>query len=330
MNAKARTRSEKKRHLRGLLRAGAYVACLTLVVSLLAARAARAEIADRALVLGRTMAQLAGAKMHDTNAVTLNGQLLRLGSSLSNDTPAAVLDRYEAHCQATLAQPGESWSALAGVTPKSGGGLLERAGILRGGSDTEGNVLCFTKSGRSKPTAREALEAFALSNDLGDLGSVRYVYAYRSEKGGTVVLTAWTDDRFDLGALAGDGTADAPGTDFPDLPRPPASRRAFSATVAGLPYALNAYHTSEAPGPAVAFYDEPMQKAGWLKLDPELARHDAKGVAEADVHARLYEKDGVVLTVVGHALETEGAQVLLGLAGVSADDRHPLEGVSAF
>ena len=144
--------------------------------------------------MGRQMVELAQATDHDLNQITIDGQTMWLGSSSTKDSAKKVLDRYEAYCQKNAAQPGSSWRELADKTEDTAvdHGLM-KTGILRGGSATEGTILCFARTNQSKPTLKEALSSLAKTGDLGALGSVRYVYAHETDRG-TVVLTAWTDE----------------------------------------------------------------------------------------------------------------------------------------
>jgi hypothetical protein len=64
----------KAKHVRGLLRAGGYVAFLSLGFGAFQLRAAHAEVKNRTVELGRQMYQLANASQHDVNKLTLNGQ----------------------------------------------------------------------------------------------------------------------------------------------------------------------------------------------------------------------------------------------------------------
>ena len=89
----------KAKHVRGLLRAGGYVAALSLVLGAFQLRAAHAEVKNRTVELGRQMLQLANATQHDVNKLTLNGQPMWIGSSLATDSVTTVLDRYEDDCR---------------------------------------------------------------------------------------------------------------------------------------------------------------------------------------------------------------------------------------
>ena len=88
--------------------------------------------------------------------------------------------------------------------------------------------------------------------------------------------------------------------------------------VEGTPFGINAYRGKAEPATVIAFYDDAMTKKGWFALDPEI--EDEGGESGKQAHqttGRLYEKDGVVLTIASRI--DEGATFThLGLAGVSA------------
>ena len=308
----------RRRHLKGLLRASAYLSVLGLVAGVFSIRAARAEVAERSVVFGRQMAELSKATNQDLNQITIDGQSMWVGSSTTKDSAKNVLDRYEGYCQTNAAQPGASWRELADKTDaaKAESSIL-KTGILRGGTATEGTILCFTHTNQSKPTLKESLSTLAQTGDLGALGSVRYVYAHE-EGTSTIVLTAWTDEKFDILKLTPAEGKDVTGDELPEIPRPPETDRVLATRIERTPFGINAYRGKGSPASVVAFYDDAMQKKGWFALDPEIEDEDGeRGKQAHQTTARLYEKDGVVLTVASRI--DEGATFThLGLAGVSA------------
>ena len=320
-----RSSKQRIRHVKGLLRAGAYVLGLSVLCGALQLRSARAEIADRTLQLGRQMLTLANAAQHDVNKVVLNGQNMFIGNSLSHDSAKLLLDRYQTYCEANSAQPAEMWRELVNKPGASTDKKWLSTGVMRGGDDREGTVVCFTKTPKSQQSLGEAAKAFAETGDLGQLGAARYVYAKTTEQGNTHVLTAWTDDTFSIFELVGDETKDVPGVDFGgEIPRVPSSRRAFSARLDESPFGVNVYQNKEDPAKVVEFYDSAMQGAGWAAVDPELNRREPGNPG----FGRLYEKDNVVLTLASvraSADPKDGTFTVLGLAGVhgNAASRTP-------
>lgn len=318
----------KSKHVRGLMRAGCYVAVVSLGLGAFQLRQAHAELKNRTVDLGRQMYQLANASQHDVNKLNLNGQVMWMGSSLSHDSAATVLDRYEAECKKNAAQSPESWRQLtqkaAEESKETGKGTAASAmttGVMRAGGGKEGTVLCFLKGEHSKPSVGEAFKSLAETGELGALGDLRYVYAKQGASGKTTVLTAWTDDRFNLVDLVPAEGKESRGTDLPDLPRPPDSTRLFAAQVEGTPFGLNVYRGKQGPANVISFYDDAMRKRGWLAIDPEMDKWMAeRGEANTEgAIGRLYEHDGVVLTLAAH-IDQGDTITTLGLAGVTSSD----------
>ena len=305
---RSRRTPQKMKHLRGLVRAFAYLAFTMLVFSAWSIRSARAEMQNRTIVLGREMQKLASASQHDVTPIVFNGQRMLLGSEISDDDPGKILDRYEAHCKASPGQPAAGWKD---IDPKAAASAPEIAttGLMRSGTADEGTVLCFVKGADTKATAAEAFRSFAETGELGALGRLRYVYAKTTKSGRTHVLTAWTEDKFNLVDMMPEEGKDAPGIDFPELPRVPNSTRALSAYAEGMPYGVNVYKTTDSAETTLAFYDTQMLARGFHGYDPEFTEEKNGG------QARAYVKDGVVLTI-GTKVQPEGLFVALGLAGV--------------
>lgn len=310
----------KSKHVRGLLRAGGYIAVLSLTLGAFQLRSAHAEIKNRTVELGRQMYQLANASQHDVNRLSLNGQPMWVGSSMSHDSVDNVLSRYHADCQKNAAQPIENWRELANnAEAKKAEKSAMPDGVMRAGNGEEGVIVCFTKGDESKPSLKEALKSFAETGELGALGNLRYVYAKKSDRGNTVVLTAWTDNKFNLADLAPPDGTEARGSDFAEIPRPETSLRIFSAQVEGTPFGVNVYRSKQGPEKVVAFFDDDMAKRGWVAIDPELEKNGDEGVQKTQAKARLYEKKGVVLTLASN-LQDGDTVTALGLAGVTSSD----------
>ncbi|MDB4942704.1 MAG: hypothetical protein JWP97_2238 [Labilithrix sp.] len=314
----SRTSPEKKKHVRGLLRAGGYVLALGVVFGAFQVRAARAEMETRTIQLGRQMYQLSNASTHEVTKVVMNGQNMFIGNSVSHDPVSKVLDRYESFCQSNSAQTAESWHEL-GKSEKASESDKKwlSTGVMRSGTGKEGIVVCFTKTAKSKQSIGEAAKSFAETGDLGQMGAARYVYAKTTDRGNTHVLTAWTDDTFSIFELVGDESKDVTGADFGgEIPRVPDSRRAFSVRMEDSPFGLNVYQNTEEPGKIVKYYDDTLQAKGWTAIDPEIAKREpgTPGVA------RVYEKDNVVLTVAASPVSADakdGTFTVLGLSGTN-------------
>src|SRR5262249_42086816 len=139
------------------------------------------------------------------------------------------------------------------------------------GEGDEGSVMCFVRGDEMKPSASEAFTTLMQTGELGALGKVRYAYAKKNAKTGkTLLLTAWTESKFNLYQMLANGKTDAIGEDFPEIPRVPNSVRAIAARAEGTPYAINVYKTTDRPEATLAFYDGAMKERGWLGYDPEM------------------------------------------------------------
>jgi hypothetical protein len=294
------------RHVRGLARAGAYLLFTTLCASAWSIKAARAEMKEQTLSLGRSMAAIANATNHDVTPLRLNGERMLIASSVTGDGPGAVLDRYEEQCKKSDGASG--WKELPKMDEATA--PFGDNGLMRAGGDDEGSVICFVRGEQTRATVREAFESFARTGELGHLGKLRYVYAKKNPVSGrTLVLTAWTEDSFNVFDLMPEDGKDVRGDDFEELPRPRDSSRALAVRAEGLPYALNVYKTSAPPRTVLADYDTEMAQRGFRGFDPE----------DPEAPGRTYVKDGVVLTVAAH-VEAGATFVALGLSGADLPD----------
>jgi hypothetical protein len=299
------------------VRVWGYFCGLTLVCGVISVRNARAEYQDQTLLFGRQMLALAKASNHDVTKIIFNGQPVHVGSSVTEDSAARVLDRYEEYCKASSGQDFTdlemNGTAKAGDL-KADAPALAKAGLVRAGSDDDGSVLCFVKGPKTKATSTEAFQSFMATGELGAFGELRYAYASNGPSGKTLVLTVWTDSAFNLGDMIPSDGHDCAGEDFPEVPRVPSSTRVMAARADGMPYGVNVYKTSDAPSKTLEFFDREMKAAGWFTYDPEMteAEHDGQG--------RAYMKDAVVVTL-GTSVQAEGNFVAVGLSGVGADDK---------
>lgn len=321
MNLFIRRHSPQKiKHLKGLVRAGVYLGALGLVFGAIQVRSARAEVKNRTLEMGRQMKELAKATQHDVNRINLNGQTMFLGSSSAEDSVKGVLDRYQGYCQKNLAQPADSWRKLAADknAPPPEDTLLG-GGVMRTDAGDEGTVICFTKGAESKATTSEAFKSFGETGELGAIGGLRYAYAYKSAKGNTVVLTAWTDDKFNLVKMVPEDGKDSGGADFEGLPRPPGTQRVLSAVVEGTPFGVNLYRGGASPEKVMEGLDAQMHERGWFTFDTELDKRPEFESEKNKPLAHVYEKDGIVLTVSSHR-DDLGVLTGFGLAGVTSTD----------
>jgi hypothetical protein len=265
------------------------------------------------------MADLAKASNHELSTIVFNGQKVHVGNSVTDDPPSEVLKRYQAYCDNNASFSDDDASEKEEPFGPEDHPETEKAGTLRVESATpqsgDGAVICFVKGEATKASRDEAFEAFLTTGELGAIGELRYAYARKSDSGRTLVLTAWTDSKFNLLDIVPKGPdEDVRGDDFPEIPRPGKSVRVLSARAEGTPYAANIYRTSDRPAQVLAFYDGAMQERGWFMFDPELTDDDGG-------YARAYMKDAVVLIVTTRVDDDGSTYASLGLSGVTADDK---------
>jgi hypothetical protein len=277
--------------LRGFLRVALYVTLVCCVVGIFAARSAMGGVSEQALVVGRQLSKLEDLT-ESSNRLLINGERINLASAVTNEPLEKVLDRFETLCRSE-GVVSQEFARLDKVLKESKVPEHKTAfdlGILRKETDQDGMVACMVEEPGNKRSAFAGLERFMDSQDLRDIGLLRYAYARKTDRGNTHVLTAWTDGSFKLSAMMpeADGT-DTPGTDPAGALRPPQSVRLLSASVQGAPHAVRIYESTAAPKDVLATYEREMPKLGWQPLK----------AAEYDVpEARYYSKGGVDLLVV--------------------------------
>ena len=304
------------KRVRGGLRAGGYLCVTMLAFSAYSIKVARAEMKQTSLSIGREMLQFVQASNQSITPISLNGQMMYMGSAVTDDKVDDVLDRYDEACRKDPGQPNLGWKDVQldrgpDSAKKEDAPDIVSKGVMRAGDGHEGSVLCFMRGENTKPSTQEAWTSFVQTGELGALGKARYVYAKRTQNNHTLVLTAWTGSKFNLKEMMPADGGDAPGEDFPQIPRVPHASRALSARAEGLPYGINVYKTTDSPQETLAYYDKAMVSAGWRGIDPEL---DPK----TEGYGRNYLRDGVALSL-GISVQKEGNFVALGLAGVGAD-----------
>ena len=169
---------EKLKHVKGLVRVFAYFSVIGIGASFCSLRSAHAEVRNNTITVGRQMAELARGPQSEVNRLSINGQSMYVGSALAEGSVKDVLDRYEAHCRANPGEPASSWKELAN---KPGGEKLKDTafgsdGVMRTEQGDEGTVVCFTRGEDTKPTALEAMKAFAATGELGALVLVHFAH----------------------------------------------------------------------------------------------------------------------------------------------------------
>ena len=215
---------------RRLGRLGLFLTVVCVGLELLLARAVRADVDHALLDLGAGLAQLAGP---GEPARPGQPRVLELnGNRLHFDTGtrADAVGEVLDQAEASCADPG--------------------ARRMRGEDGRRGFVACL-----ARVAAPEGAPAY------------RYVYAQPGAER-TQVVRFWTDGPLDLEALLPEA-GDAPGSDAPDVPRPPGARRILSARELGEPQQITLYETGgAAPRDLAAWYRERLAAIGWRPLEP--------------------------------------------------------------
>jgi hypothetical protein len=276
--------------VRAFLRVGIYLTIVCVVVGVLATRSAMGGISEQALIVGRQLAKLEDLT-ESSNRLVLNDQRINLASAVTVEPVENVLDRFESLCRGDGVLVHEFKrldKILEGKMPERKTAM--DLGILRQESGHDGMVACMVQEPGSTRSALEGLQKFVETEDLREVGLLRYAYARKTESGRTHVITAWTDGSFKMSALtpSADGT-DTPGTDPAGALRPPESVRLLTAAVEGASHAVRIYESKATPKHVLSSYDREMTKLGWEPIK----------AAEYDVpEARYYSKGGVDLLVV--------------------------------
>lgn len=148
----------------------------------------------------------------------LNGAELFLQSGTVNAPLERVLDEAHSAC------------AVQGVAaPERLRQLLSLDGVVDERNSREGTVACFEGEGVFDfAVLSTRLQQAAKSGRLGSLGRLRLVHARRESEERTAVLSVWSEGELDVPDMF-PARGDAPGSDDPELPRPPAARRGLSA-----------------------------------------------------------------------------------------------------
>jgi len=320
---KQRRLPDRIKHRQGLIRLFAFGSCIGLVCAGLSVRAARAEVQDQTLVVGRQMLTLSNAQNNEVHKVVLNGQTVFVSNALSNDDAPTVIGRYRKHCEDNAAQSADQWRQVADslakqAEPQKSSGQTN--GIIQSGDGVdEGAIVCFVKSENSKSNLGEAIKSLSETGELGAFGQMRYVYVKKGKSGRTHILAAWTLDKFNINEMMPKDGSDVPGEEFQDIPRPDDSLRTFAIRLEGTPFGVNVYESNGDPNKIALAYDAMMVKKGWFALDLEgEAKRNSPRLANAV--GRIYEKDGAMITVINRKEDDGKTTTGIGLAGNRAHD----------
>lgn len=275
-----------------VLRLGAFTLFASLCGAGLAIRSVYADAENAALGLGQELGRLDGAG--STRAIRLNNQEMHVVAVTEQESYVDLLDKVEAACR----DGSPAGGALQELSPEarkhmpSDTASARAAGVLRKDGSGEGVVACLLREepehspGKAEIVSR--LQRFAETGDLSAIGRLRYVYARAIGTGQAHVVAAWTEGKFDVGALLPPKTGgDTPGSDSRNAPRPADSVRLLTADVEGVPYALRLYDAAGAPEAVLAGYEAGLLDNGWSKVE-----------GSTDPRSRSYVRGAIDLMVV--------------------------------
>lgn len=264
--------------LPNLMRLGMFLLAVYVAAMAVVARQVRAETNEIMMGVGAQMMTYADADVQDApRTLFVNGQRLAFGSGHSDDHDVGeVLDFFEARCRQRDGRLVDHVRELAQEREIAAPDTSMLDGTLREDSARGGYVACFDvgeeREGVEGLLSR--LTAFTNSGNLADLGGLRYVYARRTDEGGTHFLVFHTDDRLNIYEMF-PATGDAPGIDAEDVPRPAHVRRLLSAYEDGDPHAVSMYtSTIRDAAELQAWYQDELPRAGWRLFEPSDAQLD--------------------------------------------------------
>lgn len=275
------------------LSAFAFVVCV--VIAVLAARSAVADVGTQAIVVGRQLSELKDL-VDGSHRVRLNGELVNVASATTELPLSKVLDRFEANCANWGNGLEDDFKRLSAAGKEAVFSQLgqrvegSKLGILRQETPFEGVVGCIvrTPEQRSIPLL-DRLGKLVDTSDLGELGLVRYAYARRTPEGRTHVVTSWTDGSFRFDRFSPAPGTDAPGTDPNGFGRPLGGVRLLSAEIEGVPHGVRVYLSKVPAKQLLDDYEKRILAAGYAVVDH--ASDDAPGT-------RAYTRLDVDLIVV--------------------------------
>lgn len=292
------------RRLKGYARVGAWLTCASVIGMSVLAHSANANARQTSMSFGRELSALAPQPEGVTH-IKLNGQSIFYAQEFTQESIHDILGHYQEACEKNPSAFGDVFAKIPKDQFRDPSGKPIpappseiAAGVIKEEGSTEGMLICFTKGEKSRGTFAEAMKRFEQTQDLGEIGRLRYVYVTKGQKENKL-MTAWTEDsfRFDKIGLAS-STEEAPGTDT-SLPKPPNARRVINAEVVGTPYGVRVYEVTQSVDEIGTFYDNWAHGAHFTGIAPDL---------ENGTRVRAYFREGAQVMV--GAFETHGKHYL--------------------
>ena len=263
------------RKIKGTARVMAWVTCASAAGVLFLAHSANANARQTSLSFGRELSALSPDPAGVTH-VKLNGQSIFYAQEFNQAAVHDVIAQFQDACERNPSAFGSVFAKIPkdqfkdpSGTPIPAPPSEIAAGVIKEESESEGMLICFTKSSHSGATFTEAMERFKVTQDLGEIGRMRYVYVKKTKEE-TQTITAWTEDsfRFDKIGLAS-SSAEAPAEESA-IPRPAHARRVINAEVVGTPYGVQVYEVEQSTEEIATFYDNWAHGAGFTGIAPDL------------------------------------------------------------
>jgi hypothetical protein len=158
--------------------------------------------------------------------------------------------------------------------------LLALDGVVDERSSSEGTVACFQREGVFDFADLSArLREAANTGELGPLGRLRLIHARQDDGGRTAVLSLWSEGELDVTDLF-PSAGDAPGSDDPELPRPPGGRRVLSAIHDQIATPLVAYRSPHEIGDLQGRYAAQLRREGFTVDRPSSSASGSAPEAE--------------------------------------------------
>ncbi len=285
-----------------VMRLSLFLTAVYVVVLLVVARRAKADITEILMGMGPEIMRYDEARSQDApRTLYLNGARVRFASGMTDRPVHTVLDFYERKCAQRGGQLDAQLREMIALQPGAAAETVDTSeidGTLREETERRGFVACLDL-GDDRVDPQGLLGRFTEFLDSGDLsrvGHMRYVFAERSRNGGAHFVVFWSEGElnlFDMFPAAGD----APGQDPPDVPRPEGSRRILSAWEHGEPASMTIYAGGRRDAASLErWYRKRLTDDGWRILD---RGHATRVQAELrDARAMVIERGDSMSTVV--------------------------------
>jgi hypothetical protein len=272
---------------------------------------------EKMILLGRELLPMADL-LEGAQQVRINGESMFLASTVTDQSIDQVLDRYQQHCEehtGGLAEeldslPAPSKAALVSRFPAV---WSQRLGIVREQKDDEGMVVCLAHTGGGGIRGLvERANLFLADGELSHLGNLRYAYVRKTSTGQTHLLTTFTEGPFNLYRILG-SEASQRRDELDGVPLPIHALMPMTFRVNGMPYAVQAFQSTQPPNEIAAYYLDALPRLGWEKVT-------GPGELFSNIVMR---REGVTLLICAMQLEdggktsivlTEGTATLAGKA----------------